>query len=65
MGSGCSEKSMELSEHLAALLTGTGIHFIDSRAYVSMNEIDYIHLDKQGHRDMADLVQYHAKRILN
>jgi len=65
MGSGCSEKSMELAEHLAALLTGTGIHFVDSRDHVSMNEIDYMHLDPQGHRSMADLVQYHAKRILN
>ncbi|WP_339319119.1 SGNH/GDSL hydrolase family protein [Paenibacillus sp. FSL R10-2734] len=65
MGSNCSEKSIELSEHLAALLTGTDIHFMDSREDVSMNEIDYMHLDQQGHRNMADLVQYHVKRILN
>lgn len=65
MGSNCSEKSLELSQHLAALLSGTDIHFIDSREYVSMNEIDYMHLDIQGHRNMADLVQDHVKRILN
>lgn len=64
MGRGCSEKSAEFPEHLAALLTGTGIHYIDSKAYVSMNEVDYMHLDQQGHRNMADLVQYHVKRIL-
>ncbi|OMD37077.1 SGNH/GDSL hydrolase family protein [Paenibacillus odorifer] len=64
MGSNCSEKSMELSQHLAALLKGTDIHFMDSREYVSMNEIDYMHLDIQGHRNMADLVQNHVKRIL-
>ncbi|WP_375103902.1 SGNH/GDSL hydrolase family protein [Paenibacillus sp. RS8] len=65
MGSNCSEKSMELSQHLAALLKGTDIHFMDSREYVSMNEIDYMHLDIQGHRNMADLVQNHVKRILD
>ncbi|MEK5256529.1 SGNH/GDSL hydrolase family protein [Paenibacillus sp. FSL F4-0125] len=65
MGSNCSEKSMELSQHLAALLKGTDIHFMDSREYVSMNEIDYMHLDLQGHRNMADLVQNHVKRILD
>jgi len=63
MGKDCSEKSMELSKHLAVLLTGTDIHFIDSREHVSMNEIDYMHLDAQGHRNMADLVKYHVKRI--
>lgn len=65
MGNQCSEKSIELSEHLATLLMGTGIHFIDSSEYVSMNEIDYMHLNEQGHRNMADLVQYHVNRILN
>lgn len=64
MGSNCSEKSMELSQHLAALLKGTDIHFMDSREDVSMNKIDYMHLDLQGHRNMADLVQNHVKRIL-
>lgn len=65
MGSNCSEKSKELSQHLEALLSGIDIHFMDSREYVSMNEIDYMHLDIQGHRNMADLVQDHVKRILN
>lgn len=65
MGTGCSEKSGDLPEHLAALLSGTGIHFIDSREYVSMNEIDFMHLDEEGHRKLAEFVQYHARRILN
>lgn len=65
MGVRCSEKSAELFEHLAGLLTGTDIHFIDASESVSMNEIDFMHLDEQGHRKLADLVQYHARRILN
>jgi lysophospholipase L1-like esterase len=64
MGSNCSEKSIEISQHLGNFLRGTDIHFMDASEDVSMNEIDYMHLDRQGHRNMADLVKYHVKRIL-
>lgn len=65
MGKHCSEKSMELSEHLATLLKGTDIHFVDSKEHVVMNEIDYMHLDADGHRLMAELVLSHVIRILH
>ncbi|MNP29325.1 hypothetical protein D3C76_1223440 [compost metagenome] len=65
MGIHCSEKSKEVPGILAALLEETDIHFIDSKDHVSMNEIDYMHLDPEGHRRMADLVKQHIKRILN
>jgi len=65
MGIHCSEKSMELSEHLTTLLKGTDIHFVDSREHVGMNEIDYMHLDSEGHRQMAELVLQHVRRIAN
>lgn len=65
MGQHCSEKSKELPDLLAALLEGTNIHFVDSRAHVSMNEIDYMHLNEEGHRNMANLVMEQIKRIVN
>lgn len=65
MGQHCSEKSMELSEHLETLLKGTGIHFVDSKDHVVMNEIDYMHLDAKGHRLMAELIVSHITRILH
>ncbi|WP_082927509.1 GDSL-type esterase/lipase family protein [Paenibacillus oryzisoli] len=56
MGSHCSEKSLELAGHLERLLRGTGIHYADSKNEVAMNEIDYMHLDADGHREMAKFI---------
>lgn len=65
MGIHCSEKSRELPDILASLLQETDIHFIDSGNHVSMNKIDYMHLDAAGHRKMADLIMQQIKLILN
>lgn len=65
MGKQCSGKSMELAEHLESLLIGTGIHFTDSKNEVAMNEIDYMHLDADGHRKMANFMQRQVTTILN
>ncbi|WP_084225129.1 SGNH/GDSL hydrolase family protein [Paenibacillus pectinilyticus] len=65
MGIQCSDKSVELAEHLEGLLTGTGIHFADSKDGVAMNEIDYMHLDADGHRKMANFMQHQVTTILN
>ncbi|WP_171645632.1 hypothetical protein [Paenibacillus phytorum] len=65
MGSQCSEKSLELAEHLESLLRGTGIHLADSKDEVAMNEIDYMHLDVAGHRKMAKFIQRQITNILD
>ncbi|SFL98542.1 hypothetical protein SAMN03159341_11382 [Paenibacillus sp. 1_12] len=65
MGDQCSEKSWELGEHLNNLLKGTDIHFADAKADVVMNEIDYMHLDTDGHRKMARFVWGQVISILN
>ncbi|WP_240415725.1 SGNH/GDSL hydrolase family protein [Paenibacillus periandrae] len=65
MGIQCSQKSLELAEHLNDLLKGTDIHFADSKAEVVMNEIDYMHLDQDGHRQMAAFVRGQITSILN
>jgi lysophospholipase L1-like esterase len=64
MGSQCSTKSLELAEHLESLLKGTDIHFADSKSHVSMNEIDYMHLDTDEHRKMAKFVWGQVTSIL-
>lgn len=65
MGENCNDKSLELAEHLESLLNGTGIHFADSKDEVAMNEIDYMHLDADGHRKMANFIQSRVTTILN
>ncbi|MDQ1914796.1 SGNH/GDSL hydrolase family protein [Paenibacillus sp. GD4] len=65
MGLSCSEKSEGLSSHLAVLLEGSGIHYADARDQVVMNEIDYMHLDAEGHRKMAAFMFHQVKRIVS
>lgn len=65
MGSQCSIKSAELAKHLESLLKGTDIHFADSGAHVSMNKIDYMHLDADEHKKMAKFVRDQVIKILN
>ncbi|WP_236339816.1 SGNH/GDSL hydrolase family protein [Paenibacillus plantiphilus] len=65
MGSQCSGKSLELAEHLGSLLAGEDIHFADSKLHVSMNEIDYMHLDAEGHRLMTEFMRGQVASILN
>ncbi|MBW7477184.1 SGNH/GDSL hydrolase family protein [Paenibacillus oenotherae] len=65
MGSQCSGKSLELADHLESLIAGTDIHFADAKLHVSMNEIDYMHLDAGGHRLMAEFMRGQVTSILN
>lgn len=56
MGKMCDEKAMELSEHLQHLLANSGIHFADAKQQIMMNEVDYMHLDAEGHHKMSDFM---------
>ncbi|ALX49977.1 SGNH/GDSL hydrolase family protein [Lentibacillus amyloliquefaciens] len=56
MGENCDMKSREFPRHLKGLLKGTGIDFLDAGNAVSMNQIDFMHLDQAGHKQLADLV---------
>lgn len=63
MGEHCSEKSQEVAEHVAALLKQTDIHYADSKDHVIMNEIDYMHLDEDGHKQMATFMHQQIMNI--
>ncbi|TRM10617.1 lipolytic enzyme, G-D-S-L [Lentibacillus cibarius] len=56
MGKDCDVKSSAFPRHLQTLLKGTGIHFLDAGSTVSMNNIDYMHLNQEGHQHMAEQV---------
>ena len=55
MGERCAEKSAQLAEYLEPMLKDEGIHFLNA-AMIPMNEIDYMHLDEEGHKLLAQLV---------
>lgn len=63
MGERCAEKSAQLAEYLEPMLKQEGIDFLDA-AEIPMNEIDYMHLDEEGHKLLGQLVFNKLKDIL-
>jgi lysophospholipase L1-like esterase len=64
MGKACDSKSEEMPVYLRELVELQGTEFLDASDTVSMNTIDYMHLDKEGHRLLAKLVFNKIKNIL-
>lgn len=56
MGKDCDTKSKELPKYIEEFLTDSSIHFLDASKAVSMNKIDYMHLDETGHSNMAKII---------
>lgn len=56
MGAGCAEKSRELAEEFRKIASLTGVHYLDANAVVSAgpNQVDYMHLTEEGHRQLAE-----------
>lgn len=52
-GSGCMQKSRELSGHMERQAKELGIGFIDADG-CELNHVDYLHLTKKGHRQLAE-----------
>ena len=64
MGKNCDRKSEEMPVYLNELLKMQGIEFLDTKGFVFMNTIDYMHLDEEGHRLLSKLVFNKIKNIL-
>lgn len=63
MGEGCAKKSFELSEFLEKMLQAEQIEFLNASS-IPMNTIDFMHLDEEGHKLLAQLVFNKIKKIL-
>ncbi|MEK4425337.1 GDSL-type esterase/lipase family protein [Solibacillus sp. FSL K6-1523] len=65
MGSECDLKSEEMSKYLKELLAVQGTEFLDTKGLVPMNNIDFMHLDEEGHELLSKLVFHKIKSILS
>jgi lysophospholipase L1-like esterase len=65
MGRDCDRKSEELPMYLKELIGIQGTEFLNTNGLVSMNTIDYMHLDEKGHNLLATLVYEKIKSILS
>lgn len=53
MGNGCVEKSEALAKEYEEQAKATGCHFMDANG-CEMNSVDYMHLSKKGHAQLAE-----------
>ncbi|MFC0015038.1 MULTISPECIES: GDSL-type esterase/lipase family protein [Allobacillus] len=65
MGDNCDIKSSELPGFLKEFVTNTNIFFLDASKEVVMNEIDYMHLDENGHKQLSELVLKKVRYVLS
>ncbi len=56
MGRGCAEKSEGLAEEYKKIAQLTGCYYLDANEFVTVqpNDIDYMHLTAEGHRQLAE-----------
>ena len=53
MGLGCAAKSRELAKHYAVVAQNQGCAFLDAEGVAECNEVDYMHLTRKGHAQLA------------
>ena len=65
MGDGCAEKSAGLSAVYSKLADDLGCWYLDVNQEIETapNSVDYMHLTKEGHRQLADAVSRKVKDI--
>jgi len=64
MGKNCHRKSEDLPMYLKELLQIQGTEFLETKGLVRMNNIDFMHLNEEGHQLLAKLVFNKIKNML-
>lgn len=67
MGRGCAEKSTGLAREFAKTAELMNCHFMDADAAITapVNDIDYMHLTQEGHRQLADALTDKIREIFH
>lgn len=55
MGEGCVERSRGVAEQLRLVAQRNGVHFVDAAA-CEFNQVDHMHLTRQGHAQLVQLL---------
>lgn len=54
MSKGCIDKSRQLFRVYQQIAQETNVHYVDANDFIEKyNEIDFMHLEKQGHHTLA------------
>ena len=54
MGLGCAAKSRELAKWYAPVARNQGCAFLDAEGVAEFNKVDYMHLTRKGHAQLAE-----------
>ena len=54
MGESCAEKSEQLAEYYAPVAKNQGCAFLDAQGVAEFNRVDYMHLSRKGHEQLAE-----------
>ena len=54
MGKGCPEKSRALAKYYKPKCDALGVHFLDAEGIAEFNRVDFMHLTRKGHADLAE-----------
>ena len=54
MGFSCAEKSRELAKYYAPVAANQGCAFLDAEGIAEFNRVDFMHLSRKGHAQLAD-----------
>ena len=64
MGMGCAKRSRGLAKCFEEVAKNNNCHYLDANLYVSNNnKTDYMHLDKEGHKELAHALYEKIKEI--
>ena len=65
MGSGCAEKSEGLANEFEKIAELMGCHYLDANQAVlaETNQVDFMHLTKEGHKQLAEALAEKVKEI--
>ena len=65
MGDHCPEKSREIARYLRPLAEELGCAFLDAEGIAETNRVDYIHLSRKGHRQLAEALAERVPALLS
>ena len=54
MGKGCPEKSRVLAKYYKPKCDALGVHFLDAEGIAEFNQVDFMHLTRKGHAQLAE-----------
>ena len=66
MGRGCAEKSEMLAEEFRKIAELTGCRYLDGNKVITAppNDVDFMHLTEEGHRQLAEALAEEIAEIL-